>query len=115
MDIVEQLLLLSFLFAIGYGVIVAQTFALNRVFRKVAGYYSKAWILFAAAFAITGGLRVWSMIRLPVAILQAKTKGVLPERLNFEQWVTIGGTLLVMVLLIIAFDRHRRDLRQLGA
>lgn len=114
MDIIEQLLLLSFLFAAGSGVLVAQVIALNRVFRKASGFYSPAWALFGVAFASTGLLRVWSMIRLPIAILRAKTQGVLPEQLNKEQWITIGVSLLAMALFIIALDRHRRDLRKLG-
>jgi len=114
MDIIEQLLLLSFVFTIGYGVIVAQTIALNRVFYKFVGYYSRAWALFSIAFTIAGGLRVWALIRLPIQIAQAQSKGALPANLTFEQKITIGLSMLVIALLILAFDRHRRDLLRLG-
>lgn len=115
MDIVSQLLLLGFFFTVGYAVLAAQTIALNRVFKRLTGRYSPAWSLLMIAFIITGSLRVWSMIRLPIAITRAKVQGVLPESLTFEQWITILGALIVMVLFILAFDRHRRDLRSLGA
>ena len=115
MDIIGQLFILSFVFTVGYAVLVAQTIALNRVFKRVAGHYSPAWAMFAAAFIITGSLRVWSMLRLPIAIMRAKVQGALPESLTFEQWLTVSGAFVVMVLLIVAFDRHRRDLHALGA
>lgn len=114
MDIITQLLLLSLVFAVGYTILVMQAVSLGRTFYRISGRYSGAWTLFAVAFIITGGLRIWSMIRLPIAILKAKSQGVLPESLTLEQWITVGIALSVMVILIIAFDRHRRDLMKLG-
>lgn len=115
MDIVSQLLLLAFFFTVGYAFLVYQTVALNRVFKRLTGHYSPAWVLFLVAFVITGCLRVWGMIRLPILITRAQVRGTLPEQLTLEQWLNIVGALVVMVLLIAAFDRHRRDLRDLGA
>lgn len=114
MDIISQLLLLSLAFAVGYTVLIGQAIALRRIFYRVAGHYSVAWTLFAVAFIIAGGLQVWRMIRLPIAILKAKSQGVLPENLNWEQWFTIGVSFLIVLLLILGFDRHRRDLMKLG-
>lgn len=115
MNLASQLLLLSFAFAVGYGVLVAQVVALNRVFRKISGYYSPAWLLFGAGFALAGALRLWQLLRLPVAVMQAKVDGTLPQSFTLEQWAQIAGSALVILLIALAFDRHRRDLLKLGA
>ena len=108
MGIIEQLLLLSFAFAVGYVVIVFQVVALSRL------YQSTAWAVIAAGFIGAGLLQVWRLIRLPLAMIQAQARGTLPEHLNAEQWISIGSGFLVVGILIVGFDRLRRDLGKLG-
>lgn len=108
MDIISQLLLLSFAFAVGYVVIVFQVVALSRL------YHSVGWGILAAAFVCAGGMQVWRLIRFPLTMIQAQARGNLPESLSLEQWINIGVAFLVVGLLITGFDKLRRDLRKIG-
>lgn len=108
MDIVSQLILVTFIFVALYGVIVAQVIALRRALR------STAWTLLMSAYIIGGLLQIWRLLRLPIMIMQAKVKGVLPETLTFEQWATVVVSFLIVILLILGFNRLRRDLRKVG-
>lgn len=108
MGIIEQLLALSFLFAVGYVVIVFQVVALSRL------YQSTAWKILAAAFTGAGMLQVWRLIRFPVTMLQAQARGAIPEQLSLEQWFNVAASFTIVGLLILGFDRLRRDLRNIG-
>lgn len=108
MDTISQLLLLSFAFAVGYVVIVFQVVALSRL------YHSVGWGIIAAGFIGAGGMQVWRLIRFPVTMIQAQVRGNLPERLSTEQWINIGMAFLIVGLLIVGFDKLRRDLRKIG-
>lgn len=108
MNIISQLLLLSFAFAVLYVVIVFQVVALSRL------YQSRGWLILATAFIGAGAMQVWRLIRFPLAMMQAQVRGTLPERLSMEQWLTIGVGFAIVTVLIIGFDRLRRDLRTLG-
>lgn len=108
MDIISQLLLLSFLFAIGYVVIVFQVVALSRL------YQSRGWGILATGFIAAGAMQVWRLIRFPVTMMQARVRGNLPEHLTWEQWINVGVGFLVVAILIIGFDKLRRDLRKIG-
>lgn len=108
MDIISQLLLLSFAFAVGYVVIVFQVVALSRL------YHSTGWGILAAAFTGAGGMQVWRLIRFPLTMMQARARGTLPDQLSIEQWINVGIAFLIVGLLIIGFDKLRRDLRKIG-
>ena len=108
MGIIEQLLTLSFVFAVCYVVIVFQVVALSRL------YQSRGWQILAAGFTLAGGFQVWRLIRFPIAMMQAQARGTLPEQLSLEQWINVGGGFLIVALLIIGFDKLRRDLRKIG-
>lgn len=108
MSIIEQLIFISFLLVCGFGVVVAQSIALGRIFR------TRAWWLLASAMLLIGLRQVWGLLRLPAAILKAQRAGIMPERLSLEQWVTIGAGFLAIGLLIMALDTLRRDLRRIG-
>lgn len=108
MDIISQLLLLSFAFAVCYVVIVFQVVALSRL------YHSVGWGILAAAFIGAGGMQVWRLIRFPLTMMQARVQGSIPEQLSTEQWINVGMAFAVVGLLIIGFDKLRRDLRKIG-
>lgn len=108
MGIIEQLLLLSFLFAIGYVVIMFQVIALSRLYR------SQAWKILAAGFILAGAMQVWRLIRLPITMMQAQARGTLPDQLTWEQWFNVGMGFAIVGVLIIGFDKLRRDLRKIG-
>lgn len=108
MGIIEQLLLLSFIFAVGYVVIVFQVVALSRL------YQSTAWKILAIGFTLAGAMQVWRLIRFPVTMMQARARGSLPDRLSLEQWINVAVGFVVVGLLIIGFDKLRRDLRKIG-
>lgn len=108
MEIIEQLLLLSFVFAVGYVVIVFQVVALSRL------YQSTAWRVLASGFILAGGMQVWRLIRFPITMMQARASGSLPDRLSLEQWINVAIGFVVVGLLIIGFDKLRRDLRKIG-
>lgn len=105
--IVEELIAISFLFTIAFGVVIAQVIALSRIFQ------SWAWYLLAIGMGLIGALRVWSALRLPAAILKAQTQGQLPTEISVEQWLVIGMSFTAVGFLILAFDRLRRDLRRI--
>lgn len=108
MDIISQLLLLSFLFAMGYVVIVFQVIALSRL------YQSAAWRLLAIGFVAAGGMQVWRLIRFPLTMVQARVQGTLPEQLTWEQWINVTVGFAIVAILIAGFDKLRRDLRRIG-
>jgi hypothetical protein len=108
MKLIDQYLLIAFVFTVGYMIVVAQAFALQRVLNSIA------WKLIAGAFALSGARIVWSLIRLPATIMRAQAEHRMPERLTGEEWVQIGWAGLVIVVLIFGFDRLRRDLRKVG-
>ena len=108
MDTISQLLLLSFLFAVGYVVIVFQVVALSRL------YQSAGWRLLAIGFTAAGLMQVWRLIRFPLTMVQARVRGTLPEHLTLEQWVSIGVAFAIVGILIAGFDKLRRDLRKIG-
>jgi hypothetical protein len=107
-DLVSQLLLLSFVFAVGYVVLVFQVVALSRL------YQSTAWRIVAAGFILAGAMQVWRLIRFPLTMMQARVRGNLPEQLSIEQWINVSIGFLVVALLVIGFDKLRRDLRKIG-
>lgn len=108
MDTISQLLLLSFVFAVGYVVIVFQVVALSRL------YQSTAWKILAAGFILAGSMQIWRLIRFPVTMMKARAQGIIPEQLSLEQWINIGIAFLTVGLLILGFDKLRRDLRKIG-
>lgn len=108
MSIIEELLVIAFLLTCAWGVVVAQTFALSRVFK------TRAWILLALGVAGIGLRQIWGFVRLPAAILKAQTQGVMPDSLTNEQWITSAVAFIAIGLLIAGFDRLRRDLRKIG-
>lgn len=107
-DIIEQLILLSIALIVGVGVILAQLIALSRRYRSLC------WWLYSAAFLLLTGIQVWSLLKLPVAILKAQTLGQLPESLNAEQWINIAVRFAFVGLIIAANDVNRRTLDSLG-
>lgn len=108
MNLIDQYLLISFLFTVLYGVVVAQAIALYRVLK------SSAWMFLASGFVIAGLRLLWGLVRLPSAILKAQGKGQIPDSLTTEQYILIGGAFIALGLWIAGFDRLRRDLRKVG-
>jgi hypothetical protein len=108
MDIIEQLILISFALAVLFSVVVFQTIAISRLHKTLP------WTLLAAAFVVIGGRMVWGLIRLPIALEQARARGTLPESLTWEQVINIGLAFLGVGLWIAGFDVLRRHYRKIG-
>lgn len=90
------------------GVLIAQAVALGRIYRSLC------WWLYSVAYVVLAGLQLWSLIRLPAAILRAQARGEMPDSLTWEQTIRIGMIFLFLALVGLAQDRNRRDLRKLG-
>lgn len=108
MDIIGQLILLTFLLAVSFCVVVGQAIAISRIHKTVP------WRLLAAGLAVIGGRQIWGLIKLPIALERAKLQGVLPESLTLEQKILTAAAFLAIGLLIAGFDILRRHYRNLG-
>lgn len=108
MDIIEKLMLISFGLAVAFLVVVFQIVAISRLHKTLP------WTLLAAGMTVIGGRLVWNLLKLPVALEQAKLKGVLPESLNWEQTIMIALAFVGVGLLIAGFDLLRRHYRKIG-
>ena len=108
MDLITKLLIITLAFVSGVGVITAQSIALSRI------YKSWCWWFYSAAWLTLGSLQVWRMIQLPAAILNARAHGTMPDSLTWEQLGRLGLAFLFLLLVGLAQDRNRRDLRKLG-
>ena len=108
MELIDQYLLIAFVFTVLYGVIVAQAIQLSRLLR------SAAWWLLAGGFICAGGRLLWNLLRLPAAIVKAQGRGQMPDTLTTEQYILIGAAFIALCLWIAGFDRLRRDLKKVG-
>lgn len=108
MDIISQLIAVSFLLALSFCIVVGQAIAISRIHKTLP------WTLLAAGLAVIGGRQIWVLIKLPIALEQAKLRGALPESLNWEQKILIAVAFLGVGLLIAGFDILRRHYRNIG-
>lgn len=108
MDIIEKLMLISFALATLFLVVVFQTIAISRLHKTLP------WTVLAAGFVVIGGRMVWGLVRLPIALEQARAKGVLPDSLNWEQTINITLAFVGVSLWIAGFDILRRHYRRIG-
>lgn len=106
--IVEILMFITFAFAVGFAVLVGQSIEIAYLVKSTSGW------LKAVGFFLIGALQVWGFIRLPIAIMEAQSKGVLPASLTAEQWIRIALGFTALGFLIAGFHRLRQDLRDLG-
>lgn len=107
MELIEAWLILSVVVAVGYIVIVFQTFALAQLLA------SRGWYGLATGWTLLGGLRVWNLIRLPVNLMKAQAQGYqIPTHMTFEQKSQIFMGLLAISVIILSLDKMRRDFRQ---
>jgi len=107
-DIISLLFILTIVSITLHGIAAAQAFAISRANRMTA------WKIVGCAFVVAALVAAWRTLQLPIAIMQAKVRGSLPEHLTWEQWVSILGYYLFLALIIIAFDKIRRDYRNTG-
>lgn len=108
MEITEKLILIAFMLAVSFSVVVGQIIAISRIHRTAP------WTLIAAGMTVLAGRIVYGLVRLPVQIQQAKIRGTLPESLSWEQVILIGTAFLAVGLLIAGFDLLRRHYRNIG-
>jgi hypothetical protein len=108
MDIIGQLILIAFLLSLGFCVVVGQAIAISRIHRTLP------WTLLAMGLTVIGVRQVWNLVRLPIALEQARIRGTLPESLTWEQTILIGSAFVGVGLLIAGFDILRRHYRNIG-
>src|SRR5688572_22782346 len=101
-------MLISFALAALFLVVIFQTVAISRLHKTVP------WTLLAAGFLVIGARVVYGLLRLPIALEQAKLRGSLPESLTGEQWILIASAFLGVGLWIAGFDLLRRHYRNIG-
>lgn len=109
MDVVSQYMLISFVLAIEFCVIIGQTILISRVHR-----YTLPWLLLAAGFVLIGGRQTWAMLRIPMRLEELKIRGIELQPIDGEQWLMILSGMLAGVLFIAAFDVLRRRYQELG-
>lgn len=103
---IELLLGLTVLIVVGYGVIIVQMITLARLFR------SRAWVLLAGGFVVTGARIGWGFIRLPARLIRNVER--IPDALSIEQWILIVAAFVAIVLFILGLNVLRRNLRAIG-
>lgn len=108
MSIIEILVAITLLYTVLILVQVGVVLSLTWVFK------TWAWYAVAAGLIVMGGIRVLGLIRLPSAIIQAQSRGVMPTNISFEQWLITIATLLGTVLMVVGFGKLRSDLRRIG-
>lgn len=108
MNIVSLLIFLTFMLALLFCVVIGQAIAISRIHRTLP------WTLLASGLAIIGARQIWGLIKLPMALEEAKLRGVLPESLTLEQWILTLLAFLAVSLLIAGFDMLRRHYRNIG-
>lgn len=108
MDIIEKLMLIAFTLALSFCIVVGQIIAISRIHKTLP------WTLLAAGMFVIGARQIWNLVKLPIALEQARAKGVLPESLNWEQTLLILSAYVGVGLLIAGFDILRRHYRKIG-
>ena len=109
MDPVSQYILISFILALEFAVIVGQTILISRVHQ-----YTAPWVLLASAFSLIGARQVWAMLKIPIQVQEARARGIVIPPINLEQWFMILSGMCAGVLFIVAFDILRRRYALLG-
>lgn len=110
MDIVSQYILISFIVALEFAIVIGQAILISRIHR-----YTAPWVLMATAFLLIGGRQVWTMLKIPIQVQELRTRGIeLPPVITLEQWLLIVTSMCAGVLFIVAFDILRRRYSQLG-
>lgn len=108
-DPVSQYMLISFVLALEWTIIVGQTILISRVHR-----FTAPWVLLAAAFVLIGGRQVWAMVRIPIQVEELRARGIAIPPITPEQWGMIISGAVAGVLFIVAFDILRRRYSKLG-
>lgn len=108
LTIFEQIQIIMIIIVTACIVVVFQVAALWRVFR------SRSWLLSMLAFIVFASIEVWRFVRLSGAIMRAQAKDALPATLTFEQWVNVGLLFLFFGLIMVSYDKLRRDMRRMG-
>jgi hypothetical protein len=106
----------SQLYLLTAGLVLGMGFASYQAFRLKLSYRSHSSLIGSLAFMALTGRQVYGLYRLRSAIAEARAKGVMIERLSWEQWVVnVGWVYLVVALFIWWLTWQRRDLKKLGA
>lgn len=109
MNPVSQYMLISFVLALEFAIIIGQTILISRVHR-----YTAPWVLLASGFVLIGGRQTWSMLKIPIQVEELRSRGIAIPPISLEQWFMILSGALAGVLFIVAFDILRRRYSQLG-
>jgi hypothetical protein len=109
MDPVSQYMIISFVLALEFAIVIGQTILISRVHR-----YTMPWVLLAAGFLLIGGRQTWSMIRIPIQAQELRSRGIQIPAIGLEQGLMIVTGILAGILFIAAFDLLRRRYQKLG-
>lgn len=108
MEVVSQYMLISFLLAVIFAVLVGQSVLLSRVHRTAP------WTLFAIGWLLIGARQVWAMLKIPLKMEELKARGIALPPIDLEQWLMLGAGGLAGVVFIVGHDILRRHYQKFG-
>ena len=108
MDTASQYMLISFGLALIFAVLIGQSILLSRVHRTAP------WTLFAVGWLIIGARQVWTMLKIPLALEEWRSKGLPLPPISLEGWIMIGSAGVAGIVFIIGHDILRRHYQKIG-
>ena len=108
MDITSQYMLISFVLALIFAVLIGQSVLISRIHRTVP------WTLFAVGWFLIGARQTWAMLRIPFAFEELRSKGIPIPPITGEGWLMVISGGLAGVIFIIGHDILRRHYQRIG-
>lgn len=108
MGIVSQYMLISFLLALIFVVLVGQSVLLSRVHRTAP------WTLFAIGWLLIGARQTYAMLKIPFALEEMRAKGIPLQPITAEGWLMIASGGLAGLIFIVGHDILRRHYQKIG-
>lgn len=108
MGIGEQYMIISFVIAIIFIVLIVQSIVISWIHKTVP------WALFAIGWLIIGTRQVYATFKVPLALEKARARGIELQPIDLEGWLLISSGIAAGVIFIVAHDILRRHYRRIG-
>ena len=108
MGIGEQYMIISFVIAIIFIVLIVQSIVISWIHKTTP------WVLFAVGWFLIGARQVYATFKVPLQLEHARARGIAIPAINLEGWLMIGSGIAAGVVFIVAHDILRRHYRRIG-